>query len=406
VTETLIRRSEGLARLLREELAFSRLLLAIAGLIGILKGLRLPYSWAATQAQLDYRHGFIRRGFFGEVCRQLRIPISHYPVFATLSFFLLGAALLLLAYSLRRSRVDEAGFGAFSALVASGFFLTYLVNIVGYYDVVMLLLVLLVFQVRDPRLQLVTAAVLALIGVLIHELYVIDFLPVSLVGSVCWAAEGDRRWRKRLCIGSAVLAPCLMVLTITRLPLITPAEALRLGDEIQSRVDFATYRAVYYVLDTSSSANVRYVTGLMHAGAWWVIEAFGLLAFLPTTLFFLALAWRWGRVYGRRTQWYLVLSTFSPMALNIIAFDRYRWLTMLALNAVLCSIAIAWKRSRDGYPVETMSIAWRRGAVLLLALNLATDVGFFMGHVQGFPFQGHWEAVRRGTTDPELSIPR
>jgi hypothetical protein len=83
-------------RLFAEEGRFWRFFAIVAGAIAILKGLRLPVIWAASQAQADYREGFLKRGLFGEVCRRAGIPIADYRVFTLLSFAILAVFLVLL----------------------------------------------------------------------------------------------------------------------------------------------------------------------------------------------------------------------------------------------------------------------------------------------------------------------
>jgi hypothetical protein len=386
----LIRR---LRDLLENESQFYRLLLAIGGTTAVLKGLRMPYIWAATQAQIDYRYGYLHRGLFGEICRRLHIPIWHYGFFSALAFALLIALLWLLARSMRESGLDAAGMGAFSALLASSFSITMLTNLVGYYDILMALLVLVVLQFRKPSVQMIVVLAAGVLGVLVHELYAIAFLPVSLAGVVCGLATGSDRKKK---LWAGVAAAIIIPWMIVPLPLgharMTPAEVARLAVSIRERVNFPSHDEVLSAIFGNSTAeNVHRMWSFMHAGTYWIEECFGLLAFLPTTLFFLALAWRFvGRRRGLR--WYFALCTFAPLLLNIVAYDRYRWLSIMELNAVLCAIIACWSSRRiqgdDGQPV--FGLAWRRAAVLLFAVNLATDIGLFQGHSQSFPFVQYW----------------
>ncbi len=383
----------GLHGVFQDESRFYRLLLVVGGTTAILKGLRLPYIWAATQAQIDYRNGYMRRGLFGEICRQLHIPIWHYGVFAAVSFVLLTGLLWLLARSVRKSGLDAAGLGAFSALVASSFCITMLTNLVGYCDILMALLVLVVMQFRKPSVQVMAALAAGIVGVLVHEMYAVAFLAVSLACTVCGLAfENDGNKRLWIGVGAAAIIPWAIILAPIRHARMTPDEIAKLAADIRARVNFPSHDGVLFaIFGNSSGENVRKMWGFMHAGTYWVEEFFGLLAFLPTTLFFLALAWR---VAGERRalRWYLALCTFAPMLLNLVAYDRYRWLALMELNAVLCAIAVCWSTRRlhgDGVQ-PTFGPAWRRAAVLLLALNLATDIGLFQVHGRSFPFVQYW----------------
>jgi hypothetical protein len=41
-------------------------------------------------------------------------------------------------------------------------------------------------------------------------------------------------------------------------------------------------------------------------------------------------------------------------------------------------------------PQPVFGVAWRRAAVFLIAINLATDIGLFQGDARSFPFQSYW----------------
>jgi hypothetical protein len=383
-----------LGGIFRDELRFYRLLLVVGGGTALLKGIRLPYIWAATQAQIDYRYGYLRRGFFGEVCRRLHIPIWHYGVFSFVAFGLLAGLFWLLARSMRRSGLDAAGLGAFTALLASSFCITLLTNLVGYYDILMALLVLAVLQFRSLRLQVVAALLAGIVGVLVHELYAVAYLPVSLAGIFCGFAEQGRHEKKLWAgVAAAVILPWAIVLLPLGHAKMAPAEVARLATSIHARVNFPSHDGVLFaIFGYSSGENLHKMLVCMRVGTYWVEECFGLLAFLPTTLFFLALAWRFASKRQRALRWYFVLCTFAPLLLNLVAYDRYRWFAMMELNAALCAIAVCWSKKRvpDATSHPVFDVAWRRAAILLIAINMATDIGLFQGPARTFPFQSYW----------------
>jgi hypothetical protein len=385
---------DRLGNIVRDELRFYRLLLLAGGVTAILKCMRLPYIWAATQAQIDYRHGYLRRGFFGEVCRRIHLPIWHYGVFCFVAFALLAGLFWLLVRSMRRSGLDAAGMGAFTALLASSFCITLLTNIVGYYDILMAILVLLVMQFRNLRVQVIAALIAGVAGLLVHELYAVAYLPVSLAGLVCGLAEKERR-DKKLWIG--VAAAAIIPWGIVLLPLghakMASTEIAQLAVSIRTRVNFPSHDGVLFaIFGNSSGENLHRMLGYMHVGTYWVEECFGLLAFLPTTLFFLALVWRIAGKQRATLRWYFVLCTFAPLLLNLVAYDRYRWLAMMELNAALSAIAVCWtkKRLSDATARPVFDVGWRRAAILLIAINMATDIGLFQGPAKTFPFQNYW----------------
>jgi hypothetical protein len=273
-----------------------------------------------------------------------------------------------------------------------------LTNLVGYYDILMALLVLAVMQFRNPRAQLVAALIAGIIGVLVHELYAIAYLPVSLAGLACALTEEERR-KRWLWAGVAAVAiiPWVIVLLPAGHAQMAPQEMAKLAGEIRARVNFSSHDGVLFaIFGDSSRKSLGGMLNNMHAGTFWVEEGFGFLAFLPTTLFFLALAWRLAGERHRALRWYLVLCTFAPLLLNLVAYDRYRWLAMMELNAVLCAITVCWSKDRlhDENEPQLFSLAWRRAAIFLIAINLATDIGLFQGPVRNFPFQSYWTSFQ------------
>jgi hypothetical protein len=337
-------------------------------------------------------------------------------VFCFVAFGLLAGFLWLLARSVQRSGLDAAGLGAFTALLASSFCITLLTNLVGYYDILMALLVLGVMQFKSPRAQVIAALVAGIIGVLVHELYALAYLPVSLVGVMCALVAQERR-KKMLWVGlaAAVIIPWAIVLLPVGNSRMAPAEIARLSGAIRARVDFPSHDGVLVeIFAHSSKEALQRMLGFMHAGTYWVLECFGLVAFLPTTLFFLALAWRIAGERRRALRWYLVLCTFAPLLLNLLAYDYFRWFAMMELNAALCAMAVCWSNNRlqdthvDTTAQPVFGIAWRRAAVFLFAINLATDIGLFQGDGRHFPFQSYWtdyheaEKAHRPVLQPDI----
>jgi hypothetical protein len=319
-------------------------------------------------------------------------------VFCFVAFALLACFFWLLARSVRSSGLDAAGLGAFTALLASSFCITLLTNLVGYYDILMALLVLAVMQFKNLRVQVMAALAAGIVGVLVHELYAIAYLPVSLAGVVSGLAAEEQR-QKKLWVGlsAAILIPWTIILLPVGRTKMAPADLAQLAGAIRARVDFPTHDGVLVEIFAHSSAeNLQRMLSSMHAGAYWVSECFGLLAFLPTTLFFLALAWRIAGERQRALRWYFVLCTFAPLVLNLLAYDRFRWLAMMELNAALCAIAVCWTHNRlqysrsDTNSQPVFGVAWRRAAVFLIAINLATDIGLFQGDARPFPVQSYW----------------
>src|SRR5579871_1528497 len=82
--------------------SWTTLTIAVA-IIAALKGVRLPSLWAATQLQLDYSAGFLKRGAMGSLFHLLHIPIERYWVSAGVSYGFLALTIMLFVLFLRRA---------------------------------------------------------------------------------------------------------------------------------------------------------------------------------------------------------------------------------------------------------------------------------------------------------------
>jgi hypothetical protein len=104
----------------------------VFGLIAILKGLRLPSRWGATEAVIDYSDGFIKRGLFGATLGHW-LNLNVYSNFALVASLLFGIVVALLATAIVSSNILNSTVGQIATSVfAASFGLTYLAHIVGY----------------------------------------------------------------------------------------------------------------------------------------------------------------------------------------------------------------------------------------------------------------------------------
>jgi hypothetical protein len=84
------------------------------------------------------------------------------------------------------------------------------------------------------------------------------------------------------------------------------------------------------------------------------------------------------------------------MALNLIAVDFDRWMNFAALNALIAAIVAARGLERgdsDPLPQKPFGVLARNTAMLLIALNLASNAGMFVPGTD-FSFLPHWRRFR------------
>ena len=145
-----------------------------------------------------------------------------------------------------------------------------LTNLVGYYDILMVLLVLAVMQFRNPSIQMIAALAAGIVGVLVHEMYAIAFLGVSLAGTACrLAIENDGRKRLWTGLGVAAIVPWAIILAPASHARLTPAEIAKLAAAIRARANFPSHDGVLFsIYGSSSGENLHRMWGYMHAGTY------------------------------------------------------------------------------------------------------------------------------------------
>jgi hypothetical protein len=169
--------------------AWTRLGLVVwAMVITMARAVRPPNDFAEAHWLLDYRFGFIKRGFAGSLlslASSAGLPGPSERVIAALAFLGLGLLLLVLLWAAARAVWSDADPGvtfAAAAVFASSPFIVMAAHFMGYLDH---LLVVAAFAAawlaRDGRLW--TAAAMAAVGVLLHESFVLVGLPLVLLGA-------------------------------------------------------------------------------------------------------------------------------------------------------------------------------------------------------------------------------
>src|SRR5215475_8887619 len=94
------------------ERRFWTLAASVLGSLAVLKGLHDPSAWSATQVQIDYSFGFVRRGLLGEALKTIGFQIYRYDLHVVVSAVLLATMVLLLALWVYRSRAMLVADGA------------------------------------------------------------------------------------------------------------------------------------------------------------------------------------------------------------------------------------------------------------------------------------------------------
>jgi hypothetical protein len=380
------------ARVFQDERSFWYLCAVLFGAVALLKGLRLPNSWAATQAQFGYDHGFVKRGLFGTVITR-PLHLGVYQRFAVFSTALLGVLMAGLAaftkWSGMNTRVAPM---AATVVFFSSYTVTFLGYTNGYFDIPLAILAILLLVIPRPVPRLLAGLPLVTLALLTHEMFLLVFLPAVLLSfALNAAAETDRR-RARLAIGCGILLAVFaggLTLAIAKRPSLTPEEGRVAYTDIRQRVNFEPQHDFFRVLTRSAGDNMRLMGTFVRKISWWTDQAGGLVTVGPSVAMLLWLAYRMtesAAVAAKRWVFAACLvACFMPLAMNAMGFDVGRWWALTGLSTFLVFGAVC--RYVPG-PKLRLGVAMQRVALVIVALNLASGDGLIDpgSTIKAYPF--------------------
>lgn len=372
----------------RSDRRFWHLLSFVLGAISLLKGIRFPGPWAATQAQLDYRDGFVKRGLFGTLFTA-PLGLNHYARFAAFSFAVLAFAVVLLGVFARKSGVGRIGSGEAAALFASGAALLYLGNLNGYDDVLLLALTLALLLIRRPVVRFAVAFPVCVAAMLVHEGFLLLLLPVVLFSFAADAVE-RRILPSRAALFAGVLGLCCVltgVLVAARAP-VKGDRAFREKQEIVARVDFPVRDAFFAVLTRSAAYNVKLTLREQRHGEYQWSNVAGILTMLPMValqIVYLRLVCAGsGHVWMRTSGWYVALAaSLAPVLMYALGYDTQRWYAFVSISAFLVLALLVRALPAADFIVTP---ALRNATILTIAVSMAVNESMLTVHGNDYPF--------------------
>lgn len=384
-----------MVRTLSDERLFWRFCAGLFFAFAVLKGFRAPGEWARTQALLDYRHGFIKRGLQGAVLSLLHLK-SHRAM--TVVFFVQLGGLFVLLWLLVRSARAERRFGsvAVAAVFGSSYAVTFLTHIVGYTDIPLAALTVLLLLIRNASARFWCALVVVPFALLVHESFLLLFFPVILfrfaVEILLKQAGGARRMAWRPAWRPAVLGLVALTATyaISARPRLSQDASDRFAAEVRAQADFDTRDDFFNVLSRSFPDSLKEGMTGFRLREWRTLDLITAANLVPVVAVMFYFAWRMLRgvedAVARRRMWLLAVAVAaSPLSLYLLGVDGGRWNTTCALDSFLVMLVLCRE-----LPVSTAGVlrpAERNLIVLLLAFNMATGMGLFdQVQVNNFPF--------------------
>jgi len=349
---------------------------AVVGLLAAFKGSRLPNRWAATQAQLDYSQGFVKRGFFGAAIAG-PLGLGHYARFAVVSYGLLTVlAVMLVMLALKSGVAERLGGAELLAVFFGSYGVSTLANTAGYLDVPLAMIAVGILFVRKPMLRIGLGLPLTVVALLIHELFLFVFLPVLLLSFVLQGlSETTAAGKLRVLAAGLLLALVAggLGLRLAHEEPMSPAQATAMSEHVAQRVDFEPRQDFYTVLVLSSKDNLSTMTGYFKSFDWYVKQLASVMVFGPSVFLLLAAAASVVKssIVGVNA-WVVaavVICGLSPLAMHVFAWDVARFNGLVCLTAFLALIVAV--RFTTG-PALVTSLRQRQMVAMVLLLSMAS----------------------------------
>lgn len=349
----------------------------------------------------DYRWEFVKRGLPGEVLRRLgmsRDPASINALGTALAAGLTVALTLLFG---AQHRTGRDGTWLFALLaVTSPATIAHLGYDVGRFDQLLILLALAgLFSVQHGSRWAALAAVLTttVVGILIHELYAVAFLP-TVFGFWWYVDPGERDFnyaRAGLCLAlvglTALVMSAGMVTGTDAAEYLTRLRQTHGPEGLSGPGPEASVRVLFSDLE----GNISWTLERLYTAETLKHHAALIAVFTPTFVVFARL---FRNLYAgaasmaaRLRQTLLLLCCLSPLALYLVGVDFFRWWSLAFLNLfVVVSLVM-----RDPQKRTIVADTLRNRRYLVHA---AVVVGLVFGPLQiehSFGVAGHiWDGLR------------
>ena len=354
-------------------------------LLTILRGIRMPSDWAFSHFLFAYDEGFVKRGLLGEIVRRIDIPfLASYEFFAVVSGSLLLAVLFLLALTvrdlIRRGTVASIGI-ALLFVTSTG--VVFLAHLIGYSDVIGLLIVLIALRIGRFRSRLLFLFPAITFLLLVHEASLILFCPLLLLTLVIDRDGLGRSSRIWWAAGLGAWAAAVTIFVSGSTIDLAAADAMYRDRQEASRV--ALRPDAFEVLGRSVDDNRAIMVEVYGEMKRYVGMIDSFLVTIPLVVLFLYVAVRLMRRNERRRIMIPLLlgAALSPLAMHLLGWDMHRWNAQMVITSYLVlHVAMRASTEKIDLPDRLVPIG-----VLLLALNGMSALPLFDGYkVRQFPF--------------------
>jgi hypothetical protein len=380
-------RPPGISLWLENEPNFWKLLTWVLGVFAVLKGVRRPGTWPLTQAEVDYSFGFTKRGLQGEIFHGLHLWNAR-PLGTVFVVELALLFLLLIILTSRSGLVQQGGGWCIAAAFASSYSVTYITNTIGYSEVLGAALALVTLLVRDSRLRFLVASPVIAVGILIHEDFLLLFVPFLLLSFFLdGLVEATRRraWTAGFILSALAIALTLLTSLAPSLP---PEQAHRMQASLMSKVDFPLRSEMFRIFTLSLHDNLAIMWQIgRHSYWWWTEQLVSLFVFGPVLWLIIRRCFRTLESVNQATgaiKFAVLLSSLAPLSMHLLGFDQMRWNALCVLDAYVCLLIINMHFQAANVPADRVE---RNIVILVIALNMASGYGLLDADVvKPYPF--------------------
>jgi hypothetical protein len=291
------------------------------------RGLRFPSFWAASAAQVDCSAGFVKRCALGEIARLAHYPVEHYSTLTLLFLASLVCALATLVWWCRP--MGQTSSGKLIALAfACSFTAAYYVGLIGYFDIPLTIVTVLATWCAQQR-RILSFSALTVAGLLIHEVYLLTFFPVTVLPLLL--AERPP-WRSIVIVGGVAIG---LTVFLALLPPMGPEAARALYEKARKAADFPIRDDYFFVFRWSLKDNLHLMRLLAYPEAYWRdMIVWGAVMIAPAMA---VASWAffagWSVTVFRRAL--VAAAVLAPLSMNLIGLDASRWYTLVAVNALI-----------------------------------------------------------------------
>jgi hypothetical protein len=377
-------------------LAFSFAVLVFAN--SVIRGIRVPNTWLATQFLLNYDFGFIRRGLLGAAFSLFHFKYQyHYSFFFLLSFSIFSLEALLIISLLKNIIFTKTLHdGLIAILFCSSMAVVMLAQTVGFGEHIALVVVLISLRVKQFHWRLALTAALFPMCILIHETDFLMIFPV-LIFRFWIDLVSDRNIHR-------VVLVALLCLGMGFLVVFVGAEATTVKTSVlmmrktQEQADFQLVYGAYVSIVSQVGGNfAKQLSYLVDPSLWrdWSICA---MVTLPTLAVMITES-----VNSLRRQGYkwmtcaaAIAAGIAPLLLNLLGTDYIRWNTF-AITASFLVFSIVSLHNPG--KARQWNLGEYRGFWILIGLtflNGTSSIELFDDQVvQDFPYRNNVTRIVR-----------